>query len=125
MSDPRILSEDHLRTLFMRIAHKHLTTSDAMDLVNHVDAITEERDLLRQTVEAAHDYVGTGNATEDFEALAERFYLNTGFMAPGKSEPLSVGTNYELRKQKWQEWLEADAVRIRAAIAAVLKGDES
>lgn len=53
MNDPRILSEDHLRTLYMRAAHKHLSTSDETDLIDHVDAITEELDRLRGLVDGA------------------------------------------------------------------------
>jgi hypothetical protein len=86
-----------------------------------LDAERERNAKLERAVAAAHDYIGTGDATEDYERLAERFYAATRFIAPGKAQPAAMGgTRHELRFAKFQEWLEADATRIRAAIAAAL-----
>ena len=44
--------------------------------------------------------------TERYEALAERFYKDTGIMAPGKDSPPGFSTaTYEERIEAWEKWL--------------------
>lgn len=44
--------------------------------------------------------------TERFELHAERFYVETGFMAPGKSVALAMAGSFtdEERNEAWDEW---------------------
>ena len=44
------------------------------------------------------------NANELFEELAEQFYKETGYMAPGKDAGYSESRSYEERMNKWGEW---------------------
>lgn len=43
------------------------------------------------------------SANEMFEELAEQFYKDTGFMAPGKDDV--SGVSYEKRTEAWYKWL--------------------
>lgn len=46
-------------------------------------------------------------ANERFEYMAELFYKETGFMAPGKDSPAAFGvTDRDERDAKWKEWTE-------------------
>lgn len=42
--------------------------------------------------------------SERFEEDAERFYRETGFMAPGKSQPLEMEGDYTRRQEAWDKW---------------------
>jgi len=47
------------------------------------------------------------NANEQFEYMAELFYKETGFMAPGKDAPAGFYTEEEREegRAKWKEWV--------------------
>jgi len=47
------------------------------------------------------------NANEQFEYMAELFYKETGFMAPGKDAPAGFYTKEEKEEgqTKWKEWV--------------------
>lgn len=45
------------------------------------------------------------NTNERFEYMADKFYKETGIMAPGKDDCLMSHT-YDERAKKWSEWLE-------------------
>ncbi len=48
------------------------------------------------------------DANERFEYMAELFYKETGFMAPGKDSPAGMGaTDREARQAKWGKWIES------------------
>ncbi len=66
----------------------------------------------------ARRWIGTGNAIEDFDEIADWFYRDTGFMRPGKSRPLEMGEgpNYEEAQREFGEWVQRNLVRIRAAL---------
>ena len=47
------------------------------------------------------------NANERFEYMAELFYKQTGYMAPGKDSPTVFGvTDREKTQEVWKEWVE-------------------
>lgn len=47
------------------------------------------------------------NANERFEYMADLFYKQTGFMAPGKDSPAAFGvTDDEERLKVWKSWVE-------------------
>ena len=55
--------------------------------------------------------------TELFEASAEDFYKRTGFLAPGKSEPLEMSggeAHQEERQQLWDKFQAMGARRVSA-----------
>lgn len=45
--------------------------------------------------------------TDEFDALAHRFYRDTGMMAPGKSVPVEMAGMWtdEQRDRTWRDWL--------------------
>lgn len=44
-------------------------------------------------------------ANEQFEYMAELFYKETGFMAPGRDSPAAFGgVSSQVRQDKWDEW---------------------
>ena len=45
------------------------------------------------------------NYNMSFEFLAERFYRETGLMAPGKDAPPGIYQNYDERRESWQEFM--------------------
>lgn len=49
------------------------------------------------------------NFTAAFERLAEDFYRETGFIAPGKSVPLEMAATQhdDERRAAWRKWLNA------------------
>ena len=47
------------------------------------------------------------NANERFEYMAELFYRQTGFMAPGKDSPAGFGATDDGERLKvWKSWAE-------------------
>jgi len=48
------------------------------------------------------------SANERFEYMAELFYKETGYMAPGKSAPAGFYTEEQKEEgqDKWKEWVE-------------------
>ncbi len=53
------------------------------------------------------------SATDRYERVAERFYFETGFMRPGKSQPLEFQATDEQRATAYEKWIEKrlDAAR--------------
>jgi len=45
------------------------------------------------------------NANQEFEALADAFYRETGLLAPGKSVPAAMAGDVEDRHARWEAWL--------------------
>jgi len=73
-------------------------SSNAMTAPDRRALVEQLRDML------ARDEMGY---SERFEHDAERFYRETGFMAPGKSEPLEMSggdAHQQRRETAWQEW---------------------
>jgi hypothetical protein len=47
------------------------------------------------------------DANERFEYMAELFYKQTGYMAPGKDSPAAFGDgDIDKRIEMWREWTE-------------------
>lgn len=76
-------------------------------------------ELLPQMAQALEDALGSPDPNERFEALAERFYRETGIMAPGKDVPAASGDDmpYDERRKRWSEWQTARIDGFRATLA--------
>ena len=66
---------------------------------------------------------------DEFEALAEQFYNETGYLAPGKDWPAMLGGDprgdYDVRLAKWTEWKRqqfADGPRPHGTNPAIFNG---
>ena len=57
-----------------------------------------------------------------YDRIAEVFYKETGYIAPGKDAPMCSGTSYEDRLAAWDKWAKDGLERTRAAIKAA-KGE--
>lgn len=62
----------------------------------------------------AEDPLGT------FEDIGEWFYRETGYLRPGKSEPLECGARSEERDRAWKEWAAKTRTLVRATCLAAL-----
>ena len=74
-------------------------------------------------LEAVKVWRGVGvDSLEHFEAIGEMFYVDTGFLRPGKSEPMeSYSEDREERKRvAWQEWCQRKNAELDVTIAAAL-----
>lgn len=76
----------------------------------------EDRRLLATVAEG---FAGD-NALENWENVAEEFYRDTGFLRPGKSYPPELEPDPEEQRAAWNAWAKARAIRIAAAIRALL-----
>jgi hypothetical protein len=52
-----------------------------------------------------------------FERIAADFERDTGFMRPGKSQPLDCGHTDAEREDAWKAWVAEKLLRARAALA--------
>jgi hypothetical protein len=83
---------------------------------------------MRAALEAVKVWRGVGlDPLEHFEAIGEMFYKDTGFLRPGKSEPMecySEGREEERRKF-WEAWVieKNQALNDRVAAALTLEGE--
>lgn len=57
---------------------------------------------------------------ESMENMCEKFYRDTGIMAPGKSEPLEMAGRYSAKErvEAWDQW---GLVKVDKAMAALAK----
>lgn len=85
-----------------------------------------EIDALRQAREALHGLVELAsrpgeNANETFERVGDLFYLDTGMLRPGKSEPAELETEKrnERRREAWIAWVARRWDAARTALAAI------
>lgn len=101
------------------------------EAITYIEALLEDRaelqaeiERLRAVVDMCREYIGTGNATADYEFAAERFRRDTHMMAPGKSEPPGFVSRYtyEQRQMAWEAWIgkqKEDVILALAALEAV------
>jgi len=94
---------------------------EAKALLTDRAELVAEVERLKAAAEKCRQYIGTGNATADFEAAAERFRRDTHMMAPGKSEPPGWNSRYtyDQRQMAWEAWLLKQKDDLRAALAAL------
>ena len=92
------------------------------------------REPLRVSLLARLEEQARRNAmgySERFEYDAERFYRETGFMAPGKSMPMEMYTGegqQAEREAAWSAWtqkLRDDFQELLASCAALLRDEEA
>lgn len=62
---------------------------------------------------------------DDFDRLAERFRLDTGFMAPGKDQPAAMGgdDNRAERRAAWNIWCHDRMLRLIESARKTLEDD--
>ena len=98
--------------------HEPTTRELVGRFLSHIDALTAENERLREALKLCRMWVGTGNATADYEAFAEAFYRDTHMLAPGKSEPLNMGGLHsrEELQTAWDAWVEEKRAVVLAAL---------
>ncbi len=88
-------------------------------------------DRLREALELAAKWLTNPDesATDSFERIADWFYRDTGFLRPGKSQPLEMGENADQRQEAWKSWVESKQREVydsvRDALAATATEPES
>jgi hypothetical protein len=67
-------------------------------------------------------YLDNTDVNGQFEAIAEKFYQDTGWLRPGKSVPLAMAEKYQGNERDvvWREWCERWRARLIAALSAGL-----
>lgn len=75
---------------------------------------------LREALRLAARWLGTGEANDTFEDIAEWFRRETGFLRPGKDSPMALGGREGERRTEWFEWAERKGAEVRAVIQAAL-----
>lgn len=115
---------DHLETL---ASADELSGDDAATLAEGVLALVAEVRRLRRVEEAAKlaaRWLGDHrDPTGTFEDIGDWFYRETGFLRPGKSDPLECGDRDEERRRAWDEWVTGKRDLIVDALAAALRGE--
>lgn len=72
--------------------------------------MTTSPDPLQSILAEMLLYLDDRDPTAQFDAIAEKFYVETGFMRPGKSSPLEMyisADQDERRLEAWRQWCEA------------------
>lgn len=65
----------------------------------------EDIDRLKTALEAVADWRGVFDSNSGlFEKIAERFYQETGWLAPGKDIPAAVIYDRDAQYRAWFEW---------------------
>lgn len=89
-------------------------TAERNALAAHCERLGEALESVRKNWRRPDE-----GRTEYFERMAEDFYRATGFMAPGKSQPLEMGDHDEVERQRaWAAFFNAPFVAMEAALAA-------
>ena len=105
---PRTTKTRALRRLWLRVA-----TAKEDQMVDDEKLRTSLRLAVRWMGDPS-DPLGT------FEDIAEWFYQDTGFLRPGKSEPLECGDRHEEREKAWNEWTKRTRVHVLETCRAAL-----
>lgn len=93
------------------------------------DELRKQRDALLAACKALADWRGMDeNSVITFERIAERFYRETGLLAPGKDAPAAARMDIDARRKAWDEWCERKNDEIdellRAALSKALPDTE-
>lgn len=84
-----------------------------------IAAAPEMADALRVALAKAYD--PDENVVERFDRVADEFYRATGYMRPGKAEPMGFDRHtYEEREAAFKAWVDAEARKSVAAMRAAL-----
>jgi hypothetical protein len=100
-----------------------LTANVYPALIAERDALRDQIAQLREALTVTAEWLDTRNPTETFERIAGQFYRETGFMRPGKDEPMSGYTSEEHRRRRevaWSAWVVARRTAMLAQIHAAL-----
>lgn len=81
---------------------------------------------MRAAIEAALEWYGRPDesALDRFERHAEQFYREHGMLAPGKSEPMEMGTSTEReeeRRKLWHEWCARRFAEVGESLAVAMR----
>lgn len=89
---------------------------DAEPLLLRLEAAEQMAEAL-EAAEAVWRRAGEGHSAH-FERMAEKFYAETGFIAPGRSVPLEMGGyNEDERQAAWVAFFEKPYKLLVAALA--------
>jgi hypothetical protein len=89
---------------FERWRHR-VKTVPGQILAGELVAERARAERLAQAAKAAADWMWDPDApAEQYERMAEEFYRATGYLRPGKSEPLECGDRTEERAAAWERW---------------------
>lgn len=84
--------------------------------------VIEDNNKLREALRLALRWMGDpADAMGTFEDIGEWFYRDTGFLRPGKSEPLECGGRDEERQAAWNEWTKRTRAHVREAALTALR----
>lgn len=78
---------------------------------------------MRDALEAVKLWRGIGmGPLEHFEAIGEMFYKDTGFLRPGKSEPMECYSEEreKERRKVWDGWIKEKSRELNDRVAAAL-----
>lgn len=126
VTDGRDCDPDEWQANTVLIAHAPGDLQRLLDLVEKADALA---DLLRDAAPALLPM----SPVEAYDALAEQFYRETGYMAPGKSVPMAMAPGEAWERERapaWDRWRREHskrlAERLSDAVAAyrAARGDE-
>lgn len=85
----------------------------------------QQRDALLKAAKAAATWIGTGNPSADYDAAADRFFADTGLIAPGRDVAAAAGRDDDNeRRVAWDKWAAANRDRTRALVRAAIQAAE-
>lgn len=105
------------------------TAAKSLDSMGYPTRAAEIRHLyasfgpLVKALEAVKRWHGVGmDSLEHFEDIGHMFYADTGYLRPGKSEPMATWSEErdKERQAKWREWCERKNKEIDGLIASAL-----
>jgi hypothetical protein len=85
-----------------------------LEALDEIEKLREALRLALRWMGDASDPLGT------FEDIGEWFYRDTGYLRPGKSEPLECGGRDEEREAAWKAWTAKTRNHVRATCLAAL-----
>ena len=80
-----------------------------------------EREMHEALILAVRWMGDPGDPLGTFEDIAEWFYRDTGYLRPGKSEPLECGDRTEEREAAWKGWVTRTREQVRATCLEALR----
>lgn len=93
---------------------------------NERDELLKEREKLYSALRLALRWMGdSDDPTGTFEDIGDWFYRDTGYLRPGKSEPLECGGRDEERQAAWEAWVKKTRAHVRKTCASLLPSDEA
>lgn len=103
---------------------EELALDAARCMIAETARLTKENEKLRDALRLAVRWMGNPrDPLGTFEDIGEWFYLETGFLRPGKSEPLECGGRDEEREQAFKDWAHRTREHVYETCASLLPGE--